>query len=243
MTAIYVRNQDELDAALNNSEYTYCEHEIMIDSPSGVWLTVRDSRGLDVRAYESATVRACGAATVETYWVAKLASRFLPTGWSLHTLRHRFATRAYAADRDIIAVQRLLGHTSVTTTQRYTNPPDNAMRQAAAAAPTPTTSFYDQQQAPTPARPDRWSQQPQPTASAHHHPQVNHAAGCGSWVRAVGPDGARRETPSMAEKAPRLTPHRKILVTPLAPLRIGKHSTAIPLAHPSNGQKKLGPST
>lgn len=27
MTAIYVRNQDELDAALNNSEYTYCEHE------------------------------------------------------------------------------------------------------------------------------------------------------------------------------------------------------------------------
>ena len=64
MTAIYVRNQDELDAALNNSEYTYCEHEIMIDSPSGVWLTVRDSRGLDVRAYESATVRAYDAATV-----------------------------------------------------------------------------------------------------------------------------------------------------------------------------------
>ena len=67
MTAIYVRNQDELDAALNNSEYTYCEHEIMIDSPSGVWLTVRDSRGLDVRAYDAATVRACGAATVRAY--------------------------------------------------------------------------------------------------------------------------------------------------------------------------------
>lgn len=71
---------------------------------------------------------------IQPHWVAKLASRFLPTGWSLHSLRHRFATRAYAADRDIIAVQRLLGHTSVTTTQRYTNPPDNAMRQAAAAA-------------------------------------------------------------------------------------------------------------
>ncbi|WP_167203019.1 tyrosine-type recombinase/integrase [Actinomyces respiraculi] len=67
-------------------------------------------------------------------WAARLASRVLPPGWSLHTLRHRFATTAYAADRDLLAVQRLLGHTSVATTQRYTAPPDNAMRQALNAA-------------------------------------------------------------------------------------------------------------
>lgn len=71
---------------------------------------------------------------IQPHWVAKLASRVLPTGWTLHTLRHRFATRAYAQDRDILAVQRLLGHTSVTTTQRYAAPPIDALRQAVTAA-------------------------------------------------------------------------------------------------------------
>ncbi|MCI7456324.1 tyrosine-type recombinase/integrase [Actinomyces urogenitalis] len=67
-------------------------------------------------------------------WLGKLASRVLPEGWSLHTLRHRFATRAYSGERDILAVQRLLGHTNVATTQRYTAPPDDALRRAVEAA-------------------------------------------------------------------------------------------------------------
>lgn len=52
-------------------------------------------------------------------WVSKLISNSLPGHWSAHTLRHRFATRAYAASEDILAVSRLLGHSSVATTQRY----------------------------------------------------------------------------------------------------------------------------
>lgn len=67
-------------------------------------------------------------------WASKLAARVLPPGWSLHSLRHRFATTAYGADRDLLAVQRLLGHSSVATTQRYTAPPDDAMRRALDAA-------------------------------------------------------------------------------------------------------------
>ena len=63
-------------------------------------------------------------------WIYQLARQALPPGWSLHTLRHRFATNAYSAQRDLIAVQRLLGHVSVATTMRYTSPPDDAMRQA-----------------------------------------------------------------------------------------------------------------
>lgn len=55
-------------------------------------------------------------------WVGKLAAKVLPDGWTLHTLRHRFATTAYnnAASRDIIALQQALGHQSIITTQRYT---------------------------------------------------------------------------------------------------------------------------
>jgi integrase len=66
--------------------------------------------------------------------VGIIASRLLPEGWTLHTLRHRFATTAYAAERDLIAVQRLLGHASVATTQRYVAPPDDALRRAVTAA-------------------------------------------------------------------------------------------------------------
>lgn len=71
---------------------------------------------------------------ISSRWLAKLTARALPAGWSLHTLRHRFATKAYAGERDIIAVQRLLGHSSIATTQRYTAPPSDALRRAVHAA-------------------------------------------------------------------------------------------------------------
>lgn len=67
-------------------------------------------------------------------WISELAGRVLPTGWTLHTLRHRFATQAYQSERDLLTVQRLLGHRSVATTQRYAEPPADAMRSAINAA-------------------------------------------------------------------------------------------------------------
>lgn len=61
-------------------------------------------------------------------------SELLPGRWTAHTLRHRFGTVTYAADHDIRAVQELLGHASVATTQIYTAVPDDAKRRAALAA-------------------------------------------------------------------------------------------------------------
>lgn len=51
--------------------------------------------------------------------VGKLVSRLLPEGITMHALRHRFATRAHALERDVFAVQQLLGHASPETTRRY----------------------------------------------------------------------------------------------------------------------------
>lgn len=47
-------------------------------------------------------------------WVGTIAQGCLPPGWTLHTLRHRFASHAYAAQRDLRAVQ----NSKVTRSQR-----------------------------------------------------------------------------------------------------------------------------
>lgn len=52
--------------------------------------------------------------------VGRIVSRAMPPGWSMHKLRHRYATRGYAATGNLRAVQEALGHASVATTQRYT---------------------------------------------------------------------------------------------------------------------------
>lgn len=67
-------------------------------------------------------------------WVGTTVARALPEGYAMHTLRHRFATRAYRGSRNLRAVQTLLGHASVASTQRYTEVVDDEIRAAASAA-------------------------------------------------------------------------------------------------------------
>lgn len=59
--------------------------------------------------------------------VGKAAARALGGGWGVHSLRHRFATRAYAGSRDLLALQALLGHAKPETTRRYTEISDAAL--------------------------------------------------------------------------------------------------------------------
>jgi integrase/recombinase XerC len=62
--------------------------------------------------------------------VGHLLAAVLGDGWSAHTLRHRFATQAYACAHDLFAVQRLLGHSQPQTTLRYTQLQDDSLRAA-----------------------------------------------------------------------------------------------------------------
>lgn len=66
--------------------------------------------------------------------VAQILTDLLGDGWTAHTLRHAFATKAYAVDRDLLAVQELLGHSSPQTTAIYAAVPSDAMQRAVAAA-------------------------------------------------------------------------------------------------------------
>ena len=68
------------------------------------------------------------------YWVGILCSRALPGVWTLHSLRHRFASKAFRGSRNLRAVQELLGHTSLDVTQRYCAVDDDEKRAAMMAA-------------------------------------------------------------------------------------------------------------
>jgi integrase len=68
------------------------------------------------------------------YHVGQLVVRVLPDGWTMHTLRHRFASRAYRGTRNLRAVQVLLGHESIATTERYTAVDDDEIRAAMESA-------------------------------------------------------------------------------------------------------------
>ncbi len=68
------------------------------------------------------------AGHISARYLGKKISELLPPGVTMHALRHRFATRAYNVNRDVFTVQRLLGHASAATTQRYVQVSDERMR-------------------------------------------------------------------------------------------------------------------
>ena len=60
--------------------------------------------------------------------VSELANTLLPGTWTIHKLRHMFASRSYAISKDLAAVQELLGHASPVTTKNYIAVEHHALR-------------------------------------------------------------------------------------------------------------------
>lgn len=71
---------------------------------------------------------------VSPAWLGRLVSRAMPAGVTMHALRHRFTTRAYRQTRDLVALQKVLGHSSPETTLVYLRLADDALRRVVEAA-------------------------------------------------------------------------------------------------------------
>ncbi|AYD84617.1 integrase [Mycobacterium phage Paito] len=67
-------------------------------------------------------------------YVGKLCAAAIPGIWTMHKLRHRFAKKAYDGTRDLRALQTMLGHSSVATTEIYVPVEDDAVRAVMMAA-------------------------------------------------------------------------------------------------------------
>lgn len=136
------------ELGLRRGEVAQVHREHLSEGPWGWTLTVH-GKGAKVRQLPVSDdlARAVRVACLENGWafpsphgghlspahVGKLVSAVLPVGWGMHTLRHRFATRAYAVDTDLLTVMALLGHASPDTTRRYVQVPDTALRRTVLA--------------------------------------------------------------------------------------------------------------
>ena len=134
-------------AGLRRAEIATSRGDWLIETPGGWALLVRGKGGrlrlVPVPNWLAAEISAVGPGWLfpgavdghmSPAWVGKLVGRALPAGVTCHQLRHRFATRAYAGSRDLLAVQQLLGHTKPETTAAYVALASDSLRVTAQAA-------------------------------------------------------------------------------------------------------------
>lgn len=100
-------------------------HERLVPCPGGLARRIRAASGYVFPGSDSGHLSPA--------WLGRLIGRVLPPGVTPHQLRHRYATVAYSATHDLRAVQSLLGHASVATTQIYVTVDDSAAVDAAQA--------------------------------------------------------------------------------------------------------------
>jgi integrase/recombinase XerC len=86
--------------------------------------------GRDTPVFRSKSGRRLGARQIQLNFARWLKQAGISRPYSIHSLRHTFATRLYRKTGDLYLVQRALGHRQITTTEVYAEVSDDAVRAA-----------------------------------------------------------------------------------------------------------------
>lgn len=142
------------EAGLRRAEIAHLRYDDLIDDIGGWSLIVNgkgsrqrtvpitDDLAAAIRAYHDPDGRPAGGwlfggqdgGHISPGWVGVLLSRAMGDGWSAHKLRHRYASKGFAGTRNLVALQRNLGHSSLQTTQRYVATTPQELREVSEAA-------------------------------------------------------------------------------------------------------------
>jgi integrase len=139
------------EAGLRRAEVAQVNYDDLIEEIHGWSLIVRGKgskqRVVPITARLAAEIRTyCGSCCygylfpgqigghISPRRVGQLISALMPDGYSIHKLRHRFSSRAYAGTRDLRALKEVLGHSSIATTEIYVATSSREMRLVAEAA-------------------------------------------------------------------------------------------------------------
>jgi integrase/recombinase XerD len=92
--------------------------QTLLETLRSYWKTFRPQRWL----FEGKTQgQPLSPSTAEKVFSAAAGRAGIQKGVSFHSLRHAFATHLLEGGTDIVTIQALLGHRSLTTTQVYTH--------------------------------------------------------------------------------------------------------------------------
>jgi integrase/recombinase XerC len=84
--------------------------------------------------FQSKSGRHLGARQIQLKFARWLVQAGITRPFSIHSLRHTFATRLYQRTGDLYLVQRALGHRQITTTEVYARVSDDSLREAVSSA-------------------------------------------------------------------------------------------------------------
>jgi integrase/recombinase XerC len=86
--------------------------------------------GPNLPVFRSKSGRRLGARQIQLNFARWLGLAGITRPFSIHSLRHTFATRLYRRTGDLYLVQRALGHRQITTTEIYARVSDDTLRRA-----------------------------------------------------------------------------------------------------------------